>query len=159
MRKLVSITLLILLALNSTSVFPRSHSQVQVKSINYCTIDGFTENMDIYAPNTGFIYPLILFIHGGAWIFGDKTVIYNITFDELVSAGFVVASVNYYMPNSSGISVPAFPLNIEDVSCAIRYLRANSVEYGINASEIGLFGQSAGSNIALLIQTANQNSS
>jgi acetyl esterase/lipase len=105
------------------------------------------------------VYPAIVFIHGGAWVFGDKSQIYNITFNQLVESGFVVASVNYYLPNSSGISPSAFPLNVEDVACAIRYLRSNALLYKINLNEIGLFGQSAGANIALLIQSANQNSS
>jgi len=76
---------------------------------------------------------------------GDKSDLNPVFLNELASAGYAVASVNYRL-------APAFkyPAQIEDVKCAIRYLRAKAPEYGINGNEIVAFGTSVGGELAAL---------
>ncbi len=60
-------------------------------------------------------------------------------------AGFLVASINYRL-------YPAyrFPAMIEDVKCAVRYLRAHAGQYNLDPQRIGLVGHSAGAHLAAL---------
>ena len=64
----------------------------------------------------------------------------------MTGAGFIVVPVNYRLaPNFK------FPAMIEDVKCAVRFLRANAAEYGINADKIGAYGGSAGGHLVSLM--------
>ena len=65
--------------------------------------------------------------------------------DTLASAGYAVASVNYRLAPQF-----KFPDQIEDVKCAIRYLRANAHRYGISESQIFAFGTSVGGQLVAL---------
>lgn len=76
---------------------------------------------------------------------GDKSNLNQVFLDALASAGYAVASVNYRLAPEV-----RFPAQIEDVKCAIRYLRAKAPKYGLNASEIFAFGTSVGGQLAAL---------
>ena len=76
---------------------------------------------------------------------GDKADLSPVFLDALASAGYAVASVNYRLAPGS-----RFPAQIEDVKCAIRYLRAKAPRYGLNASEIFAFGTSVGGQLVTL---------
>jgi acetyl esterase/lipase len=106
-----------------------------------------SQTMDVYIPNVTGTHPLPLaiYVHGGGMTSGDKSNI-NATFlSALASAGYVVASVNYRLAPQY-----KYPAQIEDVKCAIRYLRANAQAYGVNGSEIFAFGTSAGGELVAL---------
>jgi acetyl esterase/lipase len=62
-----------------------------------------------------------------------------------------VVSVNYRL----GPDHP-WPSQIEDVKCAIRYLRANAATLHVNPAEIGAWGQSAGGHLVSLLGTAGR---
>ena len=70
---------------------------------------------------------------------GDKSDLNPVFLDALASAGYAVASVNYRLAPQF-----KFPAQIEDVKCAIRYLRAKASSYGLNGSEMFAFGTSVG---------------
>ena len=76
---------------------------------------------------------------------GDKSDLNPVFLDALTSAGYAVASVNYRLAPQS-----RFPAQIEDVKCAIRYLRAKAPKYGLNASELFAFGTSVGGQLVAL---------
>jgi acetyl esterase/lipase len=92
--------------------------------------------------------PLAVLIHGGSWRSGTPRSL----LDEgrlLVGEGYVVASVGYrFAPEHT------FPAQMEDVRCAIRYLRQNAATYGIDPNRIVAVGQSAGGHLASLLGTA-----
>lgn len=88
--------------------------------------------------------PAILMIPGGGYRGSDK----NLMVPEMVflaEAGYVVASMFY---RGSGEAV--FPAQIIDVKTAIRFLRANAKDYGIDPEKIGAMGRSAGGHLAAL---------
>lgn len=93
--------------------------------------------------------PLVVLIHGGSWRSGHPRSL----LDEgrlLVGEGYVVASVGYrFAPQNT------FPAQIEDVRCAIRYLRQNAATWGIDPNRIVAVGQSAGGHLASLLGTAS----
>ncbi len=76
---------------------------------------------------------------------GDKSDLNPVFLDALASSGYAVASVNYRLAPQS-----RFPAQIEDVKCAIRYLRAKAPNYGLNGSEIFAFGTSVGGQLVAL---------
>ncbi len=111
--------------------------------------------MDIYTPYGDFSQkrPVFLYLHGGAFFFGDKENILqkNIT-DYLVKRGYVVASINYRL-GSTLLGLEAIERTIhcgaQDVRAALRYLKHNCERWGIDPDQIYLGGSSAGAIISL----------
>ncbi|MBM4004710.1 MAG: alpha/beta hydrolase [Planctomycetes bacterium] len=91
--------------------------------------------------------PCVVLIHGGAWRGGkkDDALMTSLLF-EFSKAGYVTASIQYRLcPKHQ------FPAQIEDVKCAIRFLRAHADKYHINAAKIGAVGFSAGGHLAMML--------
>ncbi len=112
-----------------------------------CGKGGATElRMDIAIPK-GLTEPApcVVVIHGGAWRGGDKGMHKN----EIMSfarQGFVSASIQYrFCP------ADRFPAQVEDVKCAIRFLRANASTYNLDPKRIGAVGFSAGAHLAMML--------
>lgn len=76
---------------------------------------------------------------------GDKSDLNPAFLGTLASAGYAVASVNYRLAPAS-----RFPAQIEDVKCAIRYLRNTASTYGLNPNEVFAFGTSVGGQLVAL---------
>jgi acetyl esterase/lipase len=96
--------------------------------------------------------PAAVYIHGGSWIGGDQDsggFIISEIGPALNAAGFVVANVNYRLGPEA-----QWPAQIEDVKCAIRYLRAYARKLHIDPEHIGAWGHSAGGHLAALLGTA-----
>ncbi len=105
--------------------------------------------LDLYIPTkpTAGSLPLIVFIHGGAWLQGDKSEAKDLAM-LLAHEGFATASINYRLSQQA-----PFPAQIEDCKNAIRYLRAHANEYGFDGNKIGVWGVSAGGHLAALLGT------
>ncbi len=91
-------------------------------------------------------YPLILFIQGSGWTFPNI----NYEIPQLAwyaRQGYVAATVTHRNSND-GFPFPAF---LQDVKCAIRYLRAHAEEFRIDPARVTAFGTSSGGNTALLL--------
>jgi acetyl esterase/lipase len=102
--------------------------------------------MDIYVPSSGSgPFPLIIAIHGGAFMLGDKTGETASTVSAGLARGYAVASINYRLSGEA-----KFPAQINDVKAAIRLLRANSTTYNIDPNRFATWGGSAGGNLAAL---------
>jgi len=67
----------------------------------------------------------------------------------LTQRGILVAAVNYRLAPQY-----PWPAQIDDVKCAVRYLRASAQQYGIDPSEIGAWGGSAGGHLVSMLGTA-----
>jgi acetyl esterase/lipase len=91
--------------------------------------------------------PCILVIHGGAWAKGDKRQHTDLIF-KLAQQGYVAATVQYrFCPKH------VFPAQVEDVKCAVRYLRAHAEEHKINPALLGAVGFSAGAHLSMMLGT------
>ena len=82
--------------------------------------------------------PLIVFVHGGAWMHGDKKD-YRFIGEAFAKEGFDVAVINYH-------SAPEhiFPASIDDLSLALNYLNVHQLKYQISTEKVVLMGHSAG---------------
>ena len=90
--------------------------------------------------------PAIVFVQGSGWGFPDVN--FEIPqLSELAQAGYVVMTVTH-RNRYDGHPFPAF---LQDVKCAIRFLRAHADQYGVDPQRIGIYGTSSGGNTALLV--------
>lgn len=95
--------------------------------------------------------PCIVVIHGGAWRAGDKAdPPVRECIRRLAAAGYVAVSVEYRL-----IPQALFPAQVEDVKCAVRYLRAHAAELRIKPDAIGAMGFSAGAHLAMMLGTTD----
>lgn len=102
--------------------------------------------LDLAAPAAGDgPFPAVVCIHGGAWCSGSKRE-YRGGIRTLARHGYVAASVEYRLAPQH-----KFPAQIEDVKCAVRYLRAHAEELSVDPDRIGAMGDSAGGHLALLL--------
>ena len=111
--------------------------------------------MDIYQPmdDTLKSRPLILLLHGGAFILGDKdSESIQVLATNFAKKGYVVASANYRMgfnlASKSSLERSAYRA-VQDARAALRYLSANATTYRIDPDWFFLGGSSAGAITAL----------
>lgn len=90
--------------------------------------------------------PVIVWIHGGSWMYGDKTE--DCIPARELSDHFAVASINYRLTTESPL-----PAQINDCKAAVKYLRANAKKYNLDPDRIGVWGTSAGAYLAALMGT------
>lgn len=91
--------------------------------------------------------PVVIFIHGGAWVGGDKGV-FATEMNVFADAGIACASMNYRFANDAqNVHHPELP---EDIRKAVDFLASKSNQYQISPSRFGLVGHSAGGHLSLL---------
>ena len=120
-----------------------------VENVQYCTGGGKPLLMDVFIPASPVRKPTpaVLWLHGGGWERGDKNGSSGALL--LTGSGFVTASIYYRLSGDA-----KFPAQVEDVKCAIRYLRSHAAEHGIDPESIGIAGASSGGHLALLAGAA-----
>lgn len=100
---------------------------------------------DVFTPPGGAKdAPSVLIIHGGGWREGDRSQLraYGL---RLGREGYVCVATEYRLTPEA-----PWPAQIEDVKAAIRWMRANSDELGLDPDRIAVEGNSAGAHLALL---------
>ena len=116
------------------------------RNIEFATTESKKLLLDIFPPkDAAEPLPLIVWVHGGAWLGGDKE---NCPAVGFVNRGYVVASISYRLSHEA-----IYPAQIEDCKAAIRWLRAHAAEYGIDPDRIGVWGASAGGHLVALLGT------
>lgn len=110
--------------------------------------------LDIYSPTKYqfFFSPVIIFIHGGGWIKGDKSSLESGKMgiiDSLRSLGYFIVSINYSLCNEEVDN--QFPKNIVDCKDAVRWVRKNAPNFMFDVNSIGVWGGSAGGHLSLML--------
>ncbi len=116
------------------------------RDITYCLESGQPLKLDLYQPTNGAggPHPIVLWIHGGTWMFGDKSdARSDPVVDMLRARGIAVAAINYALAPTY-----RFPAQIQDLTCGVRFLRAHASKYGIDRAHIGALGMSAGGHLS-----------
>jgi kynurenine formamidase len=115
--------------------------------------------LDLYVParaplaakdagvTTGSAPPLLIYIHGGAWVSGDKRQ-YSDLGAALSRHGVMVAIINYRLSGDGGVRHPA---HAQDAAAAVAWLRRNAADLGFDKSRMFIAGHSAGAHIAALL--------
>lgn len=148
---------------STASSLPKlSPSYPSFKNVIYKTVDGVNLHLDIYKPSTTHkgaqLAPVLIFIHGGSWVEASKNNIQK-TFRQyvlktLTQNGFAVVSVDYRLANKK---INHIQHQIADCKDAVRWVRLNGEKYGLDANNIGIWGASAGGQLAMMTAYTDEN--
>jgi acetyl esterase/lipase len=142
-----SVTWLACLIVLSVAAFDRPcMARGPLIDLEYAVVGEHSLGLDLYLSATRG-QPLLVYVHGGAWRGGSKA---HPPILALQEHGFAIASVDYRLSTQA-----KFPAQIHDIKAAIRYLRARAVDYGYDATRIGIIGSSAGGHLAALVGVTN----
>ena len=99
--------------------------------------------LDVYRPRAAGDAPLpvIVSVHGGGWVYGDKAV-YQFYCMSLAQRGFAVVNFSYRLAPEN-----KFPAQLEDTNAVFRWVLDRAGEYGFDPDHIFAVGDSAGANI------------
>lgn len=126
------------------------HAAAQTEAFSdvvYASVEDTELALDIYLPADADNPPLLVWVHGGAWRAGSKESGVPLQF---VEQGFALASLDF-RPSTEA----RFPAMVHDIKAAIRFLRANSDNYGYTAENIAIAGASSGGHLAALVGVTN----
>lgn len=117
--------------------------------VTYCAPGEPLQKLDVYYPKEGGPWPAVLYVHGGSWKEGDKAE--GAGWKGLNDLGYLVVAINYRMA-----PFVKHPVLIEDLKCAVRYLRAHASEYNLDPDHIAAMGASAGGHLVALMGTSDE---
>jgi acetyl esterase/lipase len=140
------VLLCLLLSLTAVPTHPADGAKVR-KDIAYSDVGGNPTRLDVYAPADGQDHPVMIWVHGGAWQFGDKAHVQSKprAFNE---RGYILVSVNNRLH-------PAVTYREQagDIAQAIRWVKDHVREHGGDPGRVFLMGHSSGAHLAALVGT------
>ena len=101
-------------------------------------------HLDVYQVPSPKPTPVVVQLHGGGWIRGDRPSSYR-GFAALLAAGMSVVTVEY----RNAKDAPA-PAAIQDTRCAMAWVKAHAAQYNLDPNRVILYGGSAGGHLALI---------
>lgn len=106
--------------------------------------------LDLFVPKGGKDYPLLLFVHGGGWIRGDKNFLGIYT---KLGKFWAARGVGVIVPNYRLTPTVQHPGHVQDVARAFGWVERNIRKYGGNPEQVIVCGHSAGAHLAALLVT------
>ncbi len=139
MRRLLAIALF----LAASTVFAQGYTTVS--DLEYTKIGFSSFQLDLRIPDGNGPFPVIVWLHSGAWVTGDR---FGGPAIRQATRGYAVASVDYPL-------APLFiwPAQIDACKAAVRWLRANAAQYHLDPTRICAYGTSAGGHLAAILGT------
>ena len=120
-------------------------------SIPYINDDNPMHECEVVLPKeNNTMLPVIINIHGGAWIYGEKDSYYKYYCMELAQFNYAVISINYRLAFES-----PFPSMIEDIFAVFKWLEHQN-QFNLDLNNVYLVGDSAGAHLAALCAQINQ---
>ena len=104
---------------------------------------------DLYLPNDANkkdSLALVLFVHGGAWLGGDKKWHHGECY-KLVQKGYATATMNYSLLNEDGVSMLTM---LDEIEKCIEHIVGFAGEHGANIRQMAITGYSAGGHLAMM---------
>jgi acetyl esterase/lipase len=120
---------------------PADTSRIHRKFLNipYAQLSP-AQQLDVYLPEEGEgPFPVIIAIHGGAFMGCDKADLQVLPMLEGLKRGYAVVSINYRMSGEA-----KFPALVQDAKAAVRWVRANAEKYRFDLNRVAAWGGSAG---------------
>lgn len=105
--------------------------------------------LNLYRPDNNEKYPALLMVHGGGWNSGDRSLQIPLA-QHIATYGYVTIPVEYRL-----IPEALYPAGLHDIKTAVRWIRANAGQYGIDTTRIAISGCSAGAQLASLVGMTN----
>lgn len=102
--------------------------------------------LDLYQAESDEPTPLVVFIHGGGWVNGDKHGLGGALLKALRSQGISVASINYRLASQADQvrAMPPVRWPLEDAARAVQFLRSRAKDWNLDKTRVGATGGSAG---------------
>lgn len=122
---------------------------IRYADIEYARIMGFRPlRMDVLLPPAAGPVPVVMYIHGGAFLFGSHRhgPVTEPVCRALTERGLAAALVEYRLSGEA-----PFPACLHDVKAAVRWLRRFGERLGVNGETIGVWGDSAGGHLAAFL--------
>lgn len=150
---------LIFLVFSVSASMALASDLIETSDIIYYDGEGFSDEkhrLDLVLPSEHPPKATMLWIHGGAWAFGDRKNDLNLA-RAFARDGVAVASMSYRLSpgNWRGEEFPStgvqHPEHIKDVARAFSWLHDNADEYGLDTSNLFVSGFSAGGHLAALL--------
>jgi acetyl esterase/lipase len=118
--------------------------EIEIKDVEYLRHGDKPLLARLHTPKGGGPFPMVVSIHGGAWIREDrfKDAVIN---EPLAKSGVIVASIDFRMPPDA-----AYPASMADINYAIRWLKTQAKVLGGRADRVGTMGTSSGGQQAML---------
>jgi len=142
---------LLLLTTGCVLSFLEDPTRVEIqRDLVYAEVEGKPLEIDLYMPRArklGMRPPLVIWMHGGSWLFGTH---HDCRIDWLAEEGYAVASIAYRTSLEA-----KWPAQIHDTKAAVRWLRENESKFGYDASRIAAVGMSSGAHLALMMGMTN----
>lgn len=108
---------------------------------------GRRQQLDVYRPREPRAgCPVLLQVHGGAWVFGRKDNQGLPLMNEMVRQGWVCVALNYRLSPKA-----TFPDHLVDCKLALRWIREHIADYGGDPGFVVVTGGSAGGHLAALV--------
>ncbi len=121
-----------------------------LKGVTYAEPHGEKLNLDLMVPEGKGPFPLVILIHGGGWVSGKREELYHEQL-MLVEQGIASATVDYRLANAPETK---FPAAVEDIRCAVRYLRAVAGKHRLDPKRVLAMGPSSGGHLAAMAAVA-----
>lgn len=124
------------------------NSFLKVMNVRYATHSKSSPKLNmlnVYMPKKGSNSPIVIWVHGGSWTYGDKDNVLHKA-EYFTAHGYVFASINYRL--SPDVRHPA---NAQDVADAVVWLYENAKHYSADSEKIFMMGHSAGADLTALI--------
>ena len=120
------------------------------KEVTYRKVGAKALALDLMIPLGPGPYPVVLLVHGGGWIAGKRDEMFHEGL-MLVEQGIAAALVEYRLAREKDSS---FPAAVQDLRCAVRYLRARAGTHRLDPRRVMAMGTSSGGHLAALLATA-----
>jgi acetyl esterase len=104
--------------------------------------------LDFYQAKSATPTPLIVYIHGGGFVAGDKKTLNIFVLNAALQAGISVAAINYRFVDGKDV---IFPVPQHDGARAVQFLRTKAKEWNLDPAKVACFGGSAGAGISMWI--------
>jgi acetyl esterase/lipase len=132
-------------------------TSMSYKDIVYKNTNDVPLTLDIYSSlkkNIG-PAPVILYVHGGSWVYGDKSIPNTLSpvLNAFREEGYTIISTSYEIRGDK----EDFRKQVADVKDTIRWIYKNKSTYNIDPKEIGIIGVSSGAHLSLLASYSSNN--
>lgn len=154
LRCLVGLFFILLAFQNTQGQELPQHARIY-RDLTYKIVDGQALKLDFYRADTlaNRAAPLLVFIHGGSWMHGDKSELnkgfQHQILEALLRAGINVASINYRLVSDK--SETFYPKPLSDCKDAVRWLKSRAQSLAVDTSNVSVAGTSAGAHLSLLV--------
>lgn len=132
--------------------FKRRRSGVRlIRNIEFFNTSSGPLKLDVYQSDAGGVdtasasRPTLIYVHGGAWVTGDKANQGQPLCNHMASLGWVCFNINYRLSPAA-----TWPEHLIDAKAAIAWVRDNASKYDVDPEFIAMTGGSAGAHITAM---------